>query len=71
LHSTLIAKREHNKCISSTTQATYKYKKIRTRLAPSNQAFKKTYRNLWILKAGPADATFPLWNERTDGCQLS
>ena len=40
-------------------------------MAPSNQAFKKTYRNLWILKARPADATFPLWNERTDGCQLS
>jgi len=40
-------------------------------MAPSNQAFKKTDRNLWILKARPADASFPFWNERTDGCQLS
>jgi hypothetical protein len=40
-------------------------------MAPNDKTFKKTYRNMWLLKARPANASFPFWNERTDGCQLS
>ena len=71
LQSTVATKRKHNKSSFPTSQATNKYKKIRARLASSDQTFKNANRHLWILKARLIDANFPFWTERANGSQLN